>query len=1327
MSVMPGRYSVARRGSRLLALVGAAAISLLSPSLSFAQSIKLDNSFGRTPTTLTGPNYAIPHTLGEINGSNLLHSFSEFHLHTLGTIVESATFTGPDTIGTVITRITGDNPSTINGSIASSFGTAKPSFYFINPRGIMFGPNASVTNVSASVHLSTAEFLRLTDGAQVLATLGADSTLTSAPIASFGFLSSTPASIMTQPGGTGGQLRVPIGGTLSLIGGDVVLTGAQLIAPSGTIQIAGAQTPGEIPVQVSAWQPPALSPLSRLELLSGASLNVTAGTTGSRVSGTVIIRTGQFVMDQATISGGTATPAVITPTPVVGTIDILTTGDMIMKTNSSITSTTIGVYAGPAISLTVAGLLQMDGASTAIGTNTFLRNGTGGILTMNANRLTMSGGAKIRANTAGAGTGGNIAVTARDGITISGTAQPSTGPSGIELLSAGLRNPVTGVKPGPHGNVTISVTNGALILTDGAQIRGDTLNAATTGNIMVSAQDSVTLSGMLSPTVRSSLFLSSASSDAAASVGNIAIDTGILTVERGARIQSGSGNNGQGGTTTITARDAIRILDGGEVLSLAFRKNGGDLSLSAPAIEVIGGQVLASTTGTGNGGNIILSGTNGVLIADQGQVSAKSTGDGNAGNVQVNASTLMINGSPALLGKLSTYSERDLGGALHVNTDSLLVSRGILATETNTGTSGPLQISAGQVLVNSGGRIETSAAGSGKAGTLTLTATESLELMGHGASGPSRISSVAGDGEAGQVIIAAPSVQVAGGLIGSIPGKITPPDLLDQMAPTLDTFRPAPDSAIRVRDGILNAYRTDPENFPKVSAALESLDSIRLALGAVTGLLPNQQTATQVVARVLSSAEVPLLNTAVANTRQTLQRAVALETIALVAREANLPGTSGGLADKVMSQVTDQPATKAATRNVLNLILIDAGASPENVAGGSLQITAGTLAVTNGGELTTRTQGAGRGGTIRVDADQSVTVAESSRVTSQSTGSGDAGRVIVTAPVLAFDTSEVTTAATGTGLAGDIVLRGSAVSVSNTRIDSSTSGQTGGGTLTIIGSDRVAIRGQQGLLSTSSTGDGPGGSIDLRGGQIELTNGAAVTATSVGSGNAGDIRLTAEQAIVLQDSTITTRATAASGGDITLMAPTLIQLGNSRIESSVAGGSATKGGNILIDPQSVIIRNSQILANAFQGTGGNITIVGNVVLVDPSSTLSASSSQGVSGQVAIQAPVNNVATALSRLSQQTLNATELLTARCSARLREGTTSSLTVAGRDGVPAEPGGNRPTAFVTAALRPATVPPVVARASAATRPPLVLLSPHPEFYALRDAAPLPLGCGS
>ena len=110
----------------------------------------------------------------------------------------------------------------------------------------------------------------------------------------------------------------------------------------------------------------------------------------------------------------------------------------------------------------------------------------------------------------------------------------------------------------------------------------------------------------------------------------------------------------------------------------------------------------------------------------------------------------------------------------------------------------------------------------------------------------------------------------------------------------------------------------------------------------------------------------------------------------------------------------------------------------------------------------------------------------------------------------------------------------------------------------------------------------------------------------------------------------------------------------------------------MILPQFVILQNSQIVAQAFAGTGGNITIISNVFLADPNSLVDASSQLGISGTVDIRAPVQNVSGDLVVLSQDFSSAAALLAQQCAARVADGKFSTFVVAAREGLPVEPGG-------------------------------------------------------
>jgi large exoprotein involved in heme utilization and adhesion len=190
--------------------------------------------------------------------------------------------------------------------------------------------------------------------------------------------------------------------------------------------------------------------------------------------------------------------------------------------------------------------------------------------------------------------------------------------------------------------------------------------------------------------------------------------------------------------------------------------------------------------------------------------------------------------------------------------------------------------------------------------------------------------------------------------------------------------------------------------------------------------------------------------------------------------------------------------------------------------------------------------------------------------------------------------------------------------------------------------------------------------------RVTLDNGATVTAKSSGAGDAGTITINAGKEFLSANGSLTTESLQASGGNITLLATDMVHLKNSQISASVQGGPNTTGGNILIDPQFVILQNSQIIAQAFQGQGGNISIVANTFLSDASSLVSASSQFGLSGTVNISSPTQALSGALVPLKQNYLSGAMLLNQRCAARTAEGQVSTFIVTEHEGLPQEPGG-------------------------------------------------------
>jgi hypothetical protein len=309
---------------------------------------------------------------------------------------------------------------------------------------------------------------------------------------------------------------------------------------------------------------------------------------------------------------------------------------------------------------------------------------------------------------------------------------------------------------------------------------------------------------------------------------------------------------------------------------------------------------------------------------------------------------------------------------------------------------------------------------------------------------------------------------------------------------------------------------------------------------------------------------------------------------------------------------------------------------------------------------------------------------------------GNAGTVAIKTPLLTLNANtriEMSTgwegdAGTVTANVGSLFVNDGARISSRSGIERLTGeavvGTGNAGTVNVTATDSITVSGQGSVISTSTFGDGNGGNVALNAGnQVSILNGGRVAADSggplggsvvSGTGLAGNITITAGNQIYLNNGKITTQALTADGGNITLMAPNMVQLQDSVISTSVAGGLG-QGGNILIDPQFVIVNNSSIIANAFGGPGGNITIIAENFLSSATSVIEASSALSTPGTIQIQSPENNVESSIAQLPAAFLDASGQLRGLCTAR-RTGAASSFVVAGRGGVPVEADGYRPS---------------------------------------------------
>jgi filamentous hemagglutinin family protein len=698
--------------SRFLLLGGGLLLGVML-TVSAAQvstAIRPDGTLGTT-VTQSGSIYTIMGGTRPGNGPNLFHSFDRFSVGT----GDTARFSGSTGIQNILSRVTGGQQSLIDGRLQSTIPGAN--LYLLNPSGVLFGPNARL-NVRGSFHVSTADYLRLADGATFSAHLGEKSTLTIASPVAFGFLGSMPAPITIQSS----ALEVSEGRALSVIGGDVQIVEGTLTAPSGRIQLVSVASPGEVHFSSLESAPnlqvDSFTRLGRLELSQGTLIDASGlGEPGSGgPGGTVLIRSGRLLVDRSTIQTFT-----------LGAMD----------------------GAGLGIDLRVTESIDLAGQGTLSGlASATLGAGRAGDIYVKAGKITVTGGAQILGTTAGGGQGGNMTVIAEDALVLAGASSDGVFPSALATntldkghagnlfvsaptvtVDGGIIQALT-TADGDAGAITLQTDS--LSLTGGAQIsssssatdlRTGQLQVARGqgGDMTITATRGITIAGRDSAGFPSGLFTDT---DGSGNAGHMSISTPVLQMN-GGRITSATHGDGRAGDLVI------------EVGSLTLA--GGAQIASASGVQQDDGTI---RVGSGRGGNLTIMAREGITIAGRDPKSVPSTisattfGSGNAGNIFISASALSVEGV-----------------------------RGVQAGTSGSGQAGDIEVKVGNLSLTGGASIDTGTADTGRGGNVRITATDLISISGRDSEGlrSGIASETLGPGRGGDIALQAQRIALSDG------------------------------------------------------------------------------------------------------------------------------------------------------------------------------------------------------------------------------------------------------------------------------------------------------------------------------------------------------------------------------------------------------------------------------------------------------------------------------------------------------------------------------------------------------------------------------------
>jgi len=701
-----------RAAGRYIA-TGAAALTLAWTAPATGQVV-FDGSLGPPgPAPAGAPgsgiDFLIPQDRGQLRGTNLFQSFSEFSIPT-GLRAE---FTAADPVDVVVARVTGGVPSRIDGTLASSISGAD--VYFLNPSGVFFSETA-VLDVPASFHVATADSLRFADGAQFVVDDPGPPVLSASPPAAFGFLPGDASEVTFDK-----PLPVAVapGETLTAIGGKVsVLRTGTLSAPGGSIQLAAVGSAGvEVPVDVADFAP-AGGELGEIQI-DHVAVDTLDLTHPDAPQGRIVIRGGSLAIDRSFLFAGGQGVAD------GRAIDVEVSGTVGVGDGSNVFA--FGAGSSPVGGLHLTASDAQIGDLSVVGVQSS-GSGPAGSVELAVDRLEIRDGSQLVSEALGDGTGGDLQVAAKDSVSVLSASE-------IATRSAN----------GPGGALT--VVSGDLTAEGGSQISTTTNGSGFAGSLTVHASGDLTLSGVNpvsgSP---SGIFARSGSgvgSPATGDGGDIDVTAANLAVTEGAVISTRTFGSGAAGGLTLAVDGTARISDSGFVSSGAFIGDGGPIALNAGSVQVVdGGQIFAATSGTGRSGDIRVdagslqvSGTSALgapaAITAETTLPATAGDGGDAGVIEMSAGDVTI----AQGGLVSTRSE-GTGAANRISIqaqNSLLLDgaqvRSLAQSPTASAPGGAIALHSGRdATLHNGAVVNAQSLGQGDAGSISIDAARHLDL-----------------------------------------------------------------------------------------------------------------------------------------------------------------------------------------------------------------------------------------------------------------------------------------------------------------------------------------------------------------------------------------------------------------------------------------------------------------------------------------------------------------------------------------------------------------------------------------------------------------------
>lgn len=351
--------------------------------------------------------------------------------------------------------------------------------------------------------------------------------------------------------------------------------------------------------------------------------------------------------------------------------------------------------------------------------------------------------------------------------------------------------------------------------------------------------------------------------------------------------------------------------------------------------------------------------------------------------------------------------------------------------------------------------------------------------------------------------------------------------------------------------------------------------------------------------------------------------------------------------------------------------------APSNLGGGrggNISITTGDFIARNGAGIISRVLG-GRGtGTIQLRSDsisligENPVIAGNSSIVSSTFLGGDAGAIVIDTGRIVLGASGAISASTsGTGNAGSLT------------VNARESIEIDGSNVALALPSRISASGQQlsarfrQIFGLPALPTGNGGNLVVNSPNITIRNQGFIAAENVGRGNAGDLKIQADSILLERQGQIRTSTNVGQGGNLELTARDSLIMRHQSLISARAGEKGD-GGNIMINAPIIAgFENSDIIANAVRGRGGNIQITTQGIVglqyrpqLTPDNDITASSEFGVNGSVQVKNVGVDPNSGLMTLSETLIDTSQQVAEGCSSAKN----GSFIITGRGGMPENP---------------------------------------------------------